>query len=67
MSDQRPQVDQGFIQGVRDELKKVQWPSRAQVTRLTLVVIIISVVVALYIGGIDAVLAKVLELLTKGK
>jgi len=42
-----------FILETRDELKKVVWPSRAEVIRLTGIVIIISVVVGLYIGGLD--------------
>jgi len=53
-----------FIGDIQDELKKVSWPPRSEVIRLTLVVILISLVVAIYVGGVDAILAKVLELLT---
>lgn len=42
-----------FLLETRDELKKVVWPTRSEVIRLTSIVIIISVVVGLYIGGLD--------------
>jgi len=50
-----------FILETRDELKKVVWPSRAEVIRLTGIVIIISVVVGLYIGGLDFTFAWLME------
>ena len=46
------------------ELKKVTWPTRQNTTRLTLIVIIISLIIGLYIGIIDFLLAKILEILT---
>ncbi len=58
-------VRAGFIGDVREELKKVSWPTRKQTIRLTLVVIVISLIIAAYIGIIDILLAKVLELLTR--
>ncbi len=67
MADKPTVVSQNFIQEVREELKKVTWPSRKEVVRLTLVVIIISLVMAFYIGLLDVVFAKVLELLTKAR
>lgn len=48
-----------------NELKKVTWPSRAETIRLTVIVIIISLIIGIYIGIIDFLLAKGLELLTK--
>jgi preprotein translocase subunit SecE len=42
-----------YIQESREELKKVTWPSRQQVTRDTMVVIGISVAVAAFFGAID--------------
>lgn len=57
----RTNVAAGFI----DELKKVTWPSRKETIRLTSIVIIISLIIGLYIGIIDILLAKALELMTK--
>jgi preprotein translocase subunit SecE len=52
-----------FIKEVRDELSKVVWPSRAEVIRLTGVVLIVSLVVGLFLGGIDFLLTKATEII----
>jgi len=57
----RPQ----FIEGILEELKKVTWPTRKQAIRLTGIVIGISLIIGIYVGIIDVLLAKGLELLTK--
>jgi len=57
----RPQ----FGAGVIEELKKVTWPTRKKTIRLTLIVIGISLIIGAYIGIIDVLLTKGLELLTK--
>lgn len=51
-----------YLKEVRSELAKVIWPKREEVLRLTLVVIIISAVVGLYLGGLDYAFTKLLEL-----
>lgn len=51
-----------FLKEVQDELKKVVWPTRDEVIRLTFVVIFVSLVVGLFLGGIDIVLAKLIEI-----
>lgn len=62
---QKPAVSKNFATDVVDELKKVSWPSRNETIRLTLVVIIISLIIGFYIGIIDVLLAKGLEIVTK--
>lgn len=42
-----------FLKETRDELNKVKWPTRAEVIRLTAVVIIISAIVGIFLGGLD--------------
>ena len=54
-----------FLRETVDELKKVVWPTRAEVIRLTTAVIFVSVVVGLYIGGLDLILTKLLSLVIK--
>lgn len=54
-----------FFSEVRDELKKVTWPTRADTIKLTATVFIISLIVAVYVGIIDVLLAKILEFLTQ--
>jgi preprotein translocase subunit SecE len=46
------------------ELKKVSWPTKQDTIRLTSIVIIISLIIGLYIGIIDSLLAYALEKLT---
>lgn len=55
----------GYLIGITEELKKVTWPSRNQVIKLSFVVISISLIIAFYIGLLDIMLAKLLEFLTK--
>jgi preprotein translocase subunit SecE len=54
-----------FLKEVRDELKKVVWPTRDEIIRLTAVVIIVSVIVGVYLGGIDLILTRLLALVIK--
>ena len=42
-----------FLKDVRLELKKVSWPSRQETIKLTSVVILISVVLAVFLGLLD--------------
>ena len=52
-----------YLKEVRLELSKVVWPKREEVIKLTLIVIIISVIVGLYLGALDFIYTKLLELL----
>lgn len=52
-----------YLKEVRVELTKVIWPKKQEVVKLTLVVIIVSSVVAAYLGLLDYGLTKLLELL----
>lgn len=52
-----------FLKEVRDELKKVVWPTRDEIIRLTGVVIIVSVGVGLFLGGTDFILTKLIGFL----
>jgi len=59
------QVNPNFATDVIDELKKVTWPTKAETIRLTTIVIIVSLIIGLYVGIIDVLLAKGLEFVTK--
>lgn len=54
-----------FVQQALDELKKVVWPTRTEIIRLTVSVLVISTVVGVFLGGIDFVLTKALEIILK--
>jgi preprotein translocase subunit SecE len=52
-----------FLREVRDELKKVVWPTRDEVIRLTGVVVLVSLLVGVFLGGTDFILTKLVGLL----
>lgn len=54
-----------FIKETKDELKKVVWPTKQEVIRLTSVVIIVSLIVGLFLGGLDFVFVKIIETIVK--
>lgn len=43
-------------------MEKVTWPSRPEAIRLTLIVIATSLVIGIYIGGLDFGFTKIMEL-----
>ena len=45
-----------FLREVQVELAKVVWPNRDQTIRLTFIVILITVMVAFFVGGVDYLL-----------
>ena len=55
-----------YLGEVRLELSKVVWPKREEVIRLTLIVITISFIVGVYLGGVDYLFTKLLEGLVLG-
>jgi preprotein translocase subunit SecE len=48
-----------FLSEVRLELGKVVWPTPKQTVNLTLVVVLVSLIVGLYVGGLDLLFAKI--------
>ncbi|OGY26043.1 MAG: preprotein translocase subunit SecE [Candidatus Woykebacteria bacterium RBG_16_43_9] len=47
-----------YFSQVWEELSKVTWPTRAEAIKMTLTVLIASVIIAIFIGGLDLVLTK---------
>jgi preprotein translocase subunit SecE len=54
-----------FVRQAYDELKQIVWPTRNEIIRLTGIVIILSVLMGLYIGGLDWALNQALQLIIK--
>lgn len=50
-----------YFKEARDELKKVVWPTRRKTANDTLLVIVISLVVAAFLGTIDYALNLALQ------
>ena len=56
-----------FLRTTRVELQKVVWPTRQQTLKLTLIVIIVTVSVGFFVGGIDLALTKLLEVVLSNR
>ncbi|MFH1401590.1 MAG: preprotein translocase subunit SecE [Parcubacteria group bacterium] len=52
---------QTFLKEVLVEMKKVNWPTRQETIRYTLVVIGVSVGVAIFLGGFDFLFTRLLN------
>jgi len=55
-----------FVQDVLAEFRKVTWPNRTELVNSTVVVIVVTVVLALFLGVVDIVLARLVEWLLSG-
>ncbi len=54
-----------YFKEVRLELGKVTWPTRVEATKLTLIIILASLAVGLYVGGLDVLFTNLLGLFLK--
>ena len=53
-----------FINEAWSELKKVTWPTREQTRNLTVLVLVVSAAIGLYITVFDVLFAQVVQILT---
>lgn len=53
-----------FINEAWSELKKVTWPTREQTWNLTVLVIVVSAAIGVYITVFDVIFAQVVQVLT---
>lgn len=60
-----PQKALAYVRGVREELQKVTWPTRKQATRYSVLVVVISTVVAVFFTVLDLIFNLGLEQLLK--
>jgi preprotein translocase subunit SecE len=52
-----------FLQEVRQEMSKVSWPSQQELKGTTIIVIIITLILSLFIFGVDKILQMVLNVI----
>ena len=52
-----------YIREVKAETKNIKWPTRKQVTGYTSVIIVLSLLLAVYVGSLDALFAKLLSII----
>jgi len=50
-----------FVSEVRDELRKVVWPTRQEAIRMTWVVIVVVLILSLLLGGFDFLIQKLTQ------
>ena len=50
-----------FLKEVKLEMKKVNWPTRKETIRYTLIVIGVSIGVAIFLGGLDFIFTLLLN------
>ena len=56
-----------FAQEVLAEFRKVTWPTRQELIDSTVVVIVVTVVLAFFLGAVDIVLARAVEWILGGR
>lgn len=62
-SNQKPaQKNQGFLKGVKTEWNKIVWPTPKETLEYSIVVVIISFIVALIVYGLDTVFQRLIGL-----
>ena len=50
-----------FFKEVRLELKKVNWPTKKETLKYTFIVIVVSAVVAAFLGGLDFIFSALIN------
>jgi preprotein translocase subunit SecE len=54
-----------YLKGVRAEVSRVTWPTRNEVISLTALILLLTIVVTVYIWGVDGVIGTVLRLFVR--
>lgn len=55
----------GFIKGVKSEWKKIVWPTKEELIKYSITVIIISIIVAAIVWGMDKILRYLLSFIIR--
>ncbi len=54
-----------FLREAREELKKVTWPSKDDVTKFTIVVVITVFIISMFLWLVDRALMLLIEMVVK--
>lgn len=54
-----------YLKEVIQELKKVSWPSRQETLNKTLLVIVVTTLLAVYVGGLDFLFQRLMATLIR--
>jgi preprotein translocase subunit SecE len=50
-----------FLREAKSELQKVNWPTREQVVQYTIIVVVFSLIVALFLGSLDFLFGQIIK------
>lgn len=59
----QPNAIQRYFAETIGELRKVSWPTRKEATNLTLVVLVVTFVMSMYLGLLDLIFTRLFALL----
>jgi preprotein translocase subunit SecE len=54
-----------YLKGVRAEVSRVSWPTRNEVISLTALILLLTIVVTIYIWGVDGIIGTLLRLFVR--
>jgi preprotein translocase subunit SecE len=52
-----------YFKETRAEIRKVSWPTREEATNLTVIVLAVTVVMAIFLGAVDYIFAQLIRLI----
>ena len=52
-----------YLKDTRGEIRKTSWPTREQATKLTLIVLAVTAVMAIFLGAFDFIFAQIMRAL----
>ncbi len=52
-----------YLSGVRREVSRVTWPTRAEVISLTALILLLVVVLTVYLWGVDTIVQAIIRVL----
>ncbi|NNE70511.1 MAG: preprotein translocase subunit SecE [Rhodothermales bacterium] len=53
----------GYLEDVTKEMRKVSWPTQAELIRNTVITLVATVIISLFIFGADRVISTALEII----
>jgi preprotein translocase subunit SecE len=53
----------GYLEEVAKEMRKVSWPTQAELIRNTVITLVATVIISLFIFGADRVISTTLEII----
>jgi preprotein translocase subunit SecE len=56
----------GYLEDVNKEMRKVSWPTQAELIRNTIITLVATVIISLFIFGADRVISMALDIIYGG-